>query len=630
MDKKNRIKRAIAASVLCFTLAGNHFIVLADEPVQTMQEPTIPEQPTGDVTNNQINEYNEQVNTYNQQVDTYNQQVDVYNAKVDSNFEQEQANVNEQNAAVDAHNQAEDDKVAAVQAENDEIQAQYNEDYAQYEADLNTYNEKETKILKAGYSSVEQYNETMNTYYNEPLAAAKEGNVKEENTFNINNSYKVVDSAAAGSSSEETDEPSDSASDSASDTTDESSDSASNYSTDEPTTYQVELEHNFNERSKDENDEDIDIPIRVYSTEFEIGENDIVTFEPAGAQLEVYSNQYHYGFFANIDNLHINGYWYLGNSTLFSLCNYVEDSWNTGDVHTISYKDGQRTAGDPNIKMVYNYYWKPLKNAATYTKPEEPKLELKEEYTPEYQDRVTDPVKGEYKTKLNHLDTMDLLPEPEPEPEPTPAPTPTVEPEPEPIIEPTPTPEPVIEPTPEPEPVVEPQPEPTPDPEPEPVIEPEPVVEPTPEPELQPGPEPVVEPEPIIEPEPVIEPEPIINPIPEPVPIIVPEPEPEPIIEPVKPSLEPEPAPADNYEEEDNDQEEEIISIPDVSVPLVAAPIQQVEKNETIVGQVIKIARHAQTADDNKAIQKRYAVIIVCICLIGLVAVVDISRRKKS
>ena len=565
MDKKNRIKRAIAASVLCFTLAGNHFIVLADEPVQTMQEPTIPEQPTGDVTNDQINEYNEQVNTYNQQVDTYNQQVDVYNAKVDSDFEQEQVNVNEQNAAVDAHNQAEDDKVAAIKAENEQIQADYDTDHAKYEEDLATYKEKEEQILGLGYQSVEEYNTVMNTYYNDPLAAAQEGNIKEENTFDIDKSYTIEDG----------------------------SDSASTGSTD---TYDVEIEHNFNERSKDENNEDIDIPIKSYSTKIQITATDIITFEPAGTQLEMYQNQYHYGFFANIDDTHINGLWYLGNSKLEELCSYVLSGWNTGDTHTVSYKDGQSQPGDPNLKMIYNYYWKTLKNVPTYTEPEEPVLKLKEEYTPEYQDRVADPIKGEYKTKLNHLDTMDLLPEPEPEPEPTPVPTPTVEPEPEPIIEPTPTPEPVVE--------------------------PEPVIEPTPEPE------PVVEPQP--ESEPIIEPEPIINPIPEPVPIIVPEVKPEPIIEPVKPSLEPEPTPADNYEEEDNDQEEEVISIPDVSVPLVAAPIQQVEKNETIVEQVIKIARYAQTADDNKAIQKRYAVIIICICLIGLVAVVDISRRKKS
>jgi hypothetical protein len=54
--------------------------------------------------------------------------------------------------------------------------------------------------------------------------------------------------------------------------------------------------------------------------------------------------------------------------------------------------------------MKYHYNWQPLKIVPTYIKPEEPKLELKEEYTPEYKERIADPVKKDHLTYLNHLD----------------------------------------------------------------------------------------------------------------------------------------------------------------------------------------------------------------------------------
>lgn len=383
---KKRIRKLIALGLVSFILANNSFIVFAED----IQEPIKPTEPIGE------NITNEQIIEYNQEVDNYNQEVDNYNTQIDINYEQEKAEIDEENADIETYNQAEDAKAAAIKEENEQLQNKYNEEYAQYEEDLATYNKKEQQIINAGYQSVEQYNNTMNAYYNEPYDAAVEGNVKEENTFDINESY-IIETAEDTSETTEIDEDA------------------------ENLIYKVEIEHNFNE--KDAEDEENDILIKSYKTEFEINKNDIITFNPAGAQLETYQNQYHYGFFANIDENHTEGYWYLGNSILHELCNFIESGWNTGDTHTLSYKDGQSKPGDPNLKMVYNYYWKALRKVKTYVKPEAPQLELKEEYTPEYKEKLADPEKKEYLTYLNHLELKEEL-KPEPE-NPTPVVVPT-------------------------------------------------------------------------------------------------------------------------------------------------------------------------------------------------------------
>jgi len=97
--------------------------------------------------------------------------------------------------------------------------------------------------------------------------------------------------------------------------------------------------------------------------------------------------------------------------------------------------------------MKYNYYWQPLRIVATYLKPEEPKLELKEEYVPEYKEKIADPIKKEHLTYLNHLDLKeennnDPTPTPKEdnkEEEVTPIPVPTEEIKEEEVV-PTPTP----------------------------------------------------------------------------------------------------------------------------------------------------------------------------------------------
>ena len=366
---KKRFKKLITLGVLSLTLIGNHSIVFAEDG----QEPIQPIEPIGEeVTNEQITEYNQEVDEYNQQIDEYNKQIDI-------DYEQEKEKIDAENASIEEFNQAEDAKAAAIQEENKQIQAQYDADYTQYEQDLATYKQKEQQILNLGYESVEQYNDTVNTYYNEPCEAAEAGNTNENNTFDIEKSYEIV-SSEEETPAEET----------------------------EQEKYKVEIEHNFS---------DNDTIIKSYKTEFEINKNDIITFKPAGTQLETYQNQYHYGFFANTDDEHILGLWYLGFSKLEELCNYNESSWDNGDVHIVSYKDGQSKPGDTTLTMIYNYYWKALKKAKTYTEPDEPKLELKEEYIPEYKEKINDPVKKDYLVHLDYLELKKDTPTSEPKPE---------------------------------------------------------------------------------------------------------------------------------------------------------------------------------------------------------------------
>lgn len=366
---KKKIAKLATMGMLTSTILISSFYF-----VSNAEELTEPTKPTieGEVTNDKINQYNQEVDNYNQAVDDYNQQVDDYNKQIDNDYEQEKAKVDEQNAAVDAHNQAEDAQAAAIKAENEQIQAQYDTDYAQYQSDLATYESKEQQILNIGYNSVEQYNETMDTYYNDPYNEGLEKNADENAVFDIEESYNI--------------------------------DAATECSTN---TYQVEIEHNF---------KDNDTLIKSYKTNFEIKEDDIITFKPAGTQSKIFSNQYHYGFFTRTDDDHLGGYWHESDSELDELCNYVKQGWDTGDTHTISYKDGQRTSGDTTITMIYNYIWKALKQVKTYTKPEEPKLELKEKYIPQYQEKIADPIKKNYMTHIEYLSKMDSLPEPIPTP----------------------------------------------------------------------------------------------------------------------------------------------------------------------------------------------------------------------
>ena len=402
--KNKRIRKLIALGILSTTLIMGNVVVYAEdktpteqtsedpseepsedeekqesEPQEQAQEPESgpeqndppqapdkPDQPQGDVTNEQIENYNKEVDNYNQQVDDYNKQAEDYNKQIDEQYNEDAATAASQNEIIDAYNKSEDEKAEQIKKDNEQAQSDYDKKYEQYEKDKAKYDKIENQIVNdLHYKSVDEYNTAINDYYNTPAKEGLEKNTKEENTFSIEDSYSVE------------------------------SDSATEGSTEEKKKYNVQIKHNFEGYDS-------------YETSFQIEEDDILTLKPAGALLDTFSNRFHVGFFAKTDNDHLSGYWRNSGDTLYSLCNYLEKSWDNGTVYKLSYKSGQRVSGDTDITMTYTYAWQALTQHATYTKPEEPKLELQEEYTPKYQERISEPEKKSYADILNHLDKMPL------------------------------------------------------------------------------------------------------------------------------------------------------------------------------------------------------------------------------
>lgn len=405
--KNKRIRKLIALGILSTTLIMGNVVVYAEdetpteqtseapseepsedeekqesEPQEQAQEPESspeqndppqapdkPNQPQGDVTNEQIENYNKEVDNYNQQVDGYNKQAEDYNKQIDEQYNEDAATIASQNEIIDAHNKSEDEKAQKIKDDNAAAQAKYDKEYEQYEKDKTKYDKIENQIINdLHYKSVEEYNKTIDDYYNTPAKEGLEKNAKEENSFNIEDSYSV----------------------------ESSSDSATECSTEEKRKYNVQITHNFEGYDS-------------YETSFQIEEDEILTLKPAGSFLDNFSNRFHTGFFAKTDDSHLSGYWRNNGDALYSLCNYLEKSWDNGTVYKLSYKSGQRVSGDTNITMIYTYAWQALTQHATYIKPEEPKLELKEEYTPEYKERVPEPKKEPYILNLNYLDKIPLI-----------------------------------------------------------------------------------------------------------------------------------------------------------------------------------------------------------------------------
>lgn len=405
--KNKRIRKLIALGILSTTLIMGNVVVYAEdeapteqtseapseepsedeekqesEPQEQAQEtesspeqneppqaPDKPNQPQGDVTNEQIENYNKEVDNYNQQVDGYNKQAEDYNKQIDEQYNEDAATAASQNEIIDAHNKSEDEKAQKIKDDNAAAQAKYDKEYEQYEKDKTKYDKIENQIINdLHYKSVDEYNTAINDYYNTPAKEGLEKNAKEENTFSIEDSYSV----------------------------ESSSDSATECSTEEKKKYNVQIKHNFEGYDS-------------YETSFQIEEDDILTLKPAGVLLDTFSNRFHVGFFAKTDNDHLSGYWRNSGDTLYSLCTFLEKSWDNGTVYKLSYKDGQRVYGDTDITMIYTYAWQALTQQITYTKPEAPTLELKEEYTPEYKDKIPTPEKKAYIATLTYLDKMPLI-----------------------------------------------------------------------------------------------------------------------------------------------------------------------------------------------------------------------------
>lgn len=339
---------------------------------------------------------NDKIRQYNQEAENYNQQVDDYNKAIDEEYEQALIDTEKRNEEIEANNQAELEKAKEVQQENERLQAQYEEALVQYEKDL----AMEEKIKAAGYDSVEQYNERINNAYNIPAKTSIEENAKEENIFEITESYDVQQAETASGNS-----------------------------------VKVYLNHVFLHATLEEDYSYSYEEQFRYSYDFEIDENDIITFYAAGVQLKPTAPGW-CAFYMNSDESHSIGYWSQAWSDFENTANNTSYGWNCGDTHTSTFKDGKLYPSDStDTYMTYYYKWNPLKTAKTYNVPVEPTLNLVE-YTPNILEKLAAPSKRSY---LSHISLMDLLAEPEIIP--TPDPEPVVDPEPVIIPEVTPVPE---------------------------------------------------------------------------------------------------------------------------------------------------------------------------------------------
>ena len=305
----------------------------------------------------QANSYkdNDKISEYNKQVDAYNAAAIAYNAEVDNEYAQAVEETNRKNEEIDKLNAAEEQR---VQEETAASEAQYEADMAQYKKDYDSYKVMEGRILAAGYASVEQYNNLINKYYNEPAKVAVEKNAATQVT--IKDTYSIQEAEVKSGRM-----------------------------------IPVSIKHSFADTSLN------------YTEEFEIDANDIITFNSINAAVETTSLGY--GFYYHTDDSHQMGYWWESDSYIGTNANYHVNTWNSGDSHAISFKDGKKRASDiEDIIVEYNYVWNPLRTAKTYHEPEAP--QKSEVAAASLIDRVADPVKKAY---LSLLDYMGLFDEPE-------------------------------------------------------------------------------------------------------------------------------------------------------------------------------------------------------------------------
>ena len=294
------------------------------------------------------------------------QEVEAYNNQIDANYEKAVQTINEANEKIKAYNQAEEERVkreeeynrqaqeqadiknaeidqlnanekVRVEQENQKREEQYTQDMAQYEEDYAQYQKDlavEEKIKAAGYESVEQYNDMINTKYNEPADLSVEKNAAAPEV-SIDQTYEIVQGTPSGRK------------------------------------IPVHIEHIFEDTSV------------AYSTDFEIDANDTIILKGIGAVAETVQPDSCI-FYYNTDSDHSMGYWINSYSELL---NYptatVEDGWDCGDTHTLTYADSTNEYywDFEDISITYEYVWQPLRKYKTYNvpvEPVEPTLELEE------------------------------------------------------------------------------------------------------------------------------------------------------------------------------------------------------------------------------------------------------------
>ena len=297
------------------------------------------------------------------------QEVEAYNNQIDADYEKAVQTINEANEKIKAYNQAEEERVkreeeynrqaqeqanlrnaeidqlnanekVRVEQENQRREEQYTQDMAQYEEDYAQYQKDlavEEKIKAAGYESVEQYNDMINTRYNEPADLSVEKNAAAQ-AVSIDQTYEIVQGTPSGRK------------------------------------IPVHIEHVF-----------LDTSI-TYSTDFEIDANDTITLKGVAAAAETVEPGSCI-FYYNTDSDHSMGYWMNSYSRLLTNPTAtVSDGWDCGDTHTVTYADStnEYSWNFEDISITYEYSWQALRKYKTYNvpvEPIEPTLEL-EEYVP--------------------------------------------------------------------------------------------------------------------------------------------------------------------------------------------------------------------------------------------------------
>ena len=392
--KKNYIRSKMNKKAIAALMA----IMIMSAPVTNVtfaaEAPVAPEQPvvTSHEDNDKIEAYNKKVDDYNASAKQYNEAVDkeyndavAANNKIDEENALEEARVKEHNDNEDAKAKASAEARKAAEEENESIKAhneavaKYAEDKAKYDEDYDQYQKDlamEQKIKAAGYASVQQYNDMINTRYNEPALASVEKNASAKKV-SAKDTYSVKEAAVKSGEK-----------------------------------VKVHIAHVF---------EGTDIS---YVEDFEIDRNDVITINSIAALGNATQPGYA-SLYYNTDKAHSMGYWVPWDELQYN-ARYVNSTWNCGTSYEISYKDGKNHAGDEEvISMVYNYTWIAQKTYKTYnvpvapTAPENPGearnlVVVPELYTPEYKVyEAKQYVKAELEDYASLLDHMALFDAPE-------------------------------------------------------------------------------------------------------------------------------------------------------------------------------------------------------------------------
>ena len=405
---RKSIKKVFATTLIAMMIISQTGFAFAD--TETENVPEAPVAPAAE-----SHKDNDKITEYNNKVDSYNKAAESYNNAVDEEYEAAVHETATKNEEIAQHNAAEEQRVKDAQARNEQAQKeaekrnaeidvenaeglakaqkeaeekyqsdlakyaedmkQYEKDRAQYEYDVNI----EKQILNLGYSSVEHYNEVINTRYNEPakLSVKKNAEAKE---LSAKDTYTVQEAAEKSGKM-----------------------------------ITVRVEHHF---------DGTDVS---YVEEFQIDANDVITVKALGAAAEAIQPGYA-AFYYNTDDSHQMGYWASSYSYVATNAKYNNSGWDHGDTHEISLKDGTRRAyDDDGITVEYYYSWIAQKVYKTYNTPSEPTAptvpvkseavyeaipyvtaEIEDIAAADIKEYLSEPVKKNYLEILTHLALFDV------------------------------------------------------------------------------------------------------------------------------------------------------------------------------------------------------------------------------